>query len=208
MPLHYKASGGSGDFKPIPSGSHMAVCDIVADIGLQPGSAQYPAAKQKVYIRFQIPAERMEYEKDGRKMDGPAVIGQFFTASMHEKATLRNRLEGWRGKMFSDEEAEAFDIAAIIGKPCLLNVTHNVVGDKTYANIASIAPPFKGAPIPKHEGDLLYYAPDDVRQYAMLPDWIRKKIDGQILNKPEPGEQKGNGPLPDGGWIDDSEIPF
>lgn len=185
MPLKYKTNAGGGDFKSVPSGSHIAVCNLVADLGLQPGSAAYPAPKHKVYVRFEVAAERVEYEKDGKKIDGPVVIGSFFTASMHEKATLRARLEGWRGRKFTDDEAANFDVSTILGKPCMLTVVENVVGDKVYTNIASISPLPKGVSAPTNENDLLYYAEDDTQQFKALPDWIREKITNQIKQKAE-----------------------
>jgi len=123
--------GGGGDFKRAPAGSHIAVCNMVVDCGLQPGSQAFPNPKRKVYVRFEIPSERIEYEKDGKTIEGPLTIGSFYTASMNEKATLRKHLEGWRGKQFSDEEAAGFDVAAIAGGPCLLSVFESEHGGKT-----------------------------------------------------------------------------
>lgn len=185
MPLKFKTNAGGGDFKSVPSGSHIAVCNLVADLGLQPGSAAYPAPKQKIYVRFEVPAERVEYEKDGKKIDGPVVVGSFFTASMHEKATLRARLEGWRGRKFTDDEAANFDVSTILGKPCMLTVIENVVGDKVYTNIASISPLPKGVSAPTNENDLLYYAEDDTQQFKLLPEWIQEKINNQVKIKVE-----------------------
>src|SRR5690606_8381199 len=87
---------GGGDFKRAPAGSHVAVCNLVADCGLQPGFEGKP--QRKIYVRFEIPSERVEYEKDGKQVEGPLTIGSFYTASMNEKATLRKHLEGWRGR--------------------------------------------------------------------------------------------------------------
>lgn len=206
MPLTFKVNAGNGDFKSVPAGSHIAVCNLVADLGMQPGSAAYPAPKQKVFIRFEIPAERVEYEKDGRKISGPAVIGSFFTASMHEKAMLRNRLEGWRGRVFTDEEAGNFDVSSILGKPCMLNVVENSVGDKTYTNIASISPLPRGIAAPTAENKLLYYAEDDKGDFDLLPDWIKEKIEKQLTRRPEP--QASNYHHPDSTEITDDDIPF
>lgn len=205
MPLTYKAKGGGGDFVSVPSGSHIAVCNLVADLGIQPGSQAFPAAKPQVYIRFEIPAERIEFERDGRKIDGPAIIGQAFTASMHEKATLRHRLEGWRGKKFSDTEAENFDVSAILGKGCMLTIVENVKDGKVYSNIAGIGALPKGLTVGSPENEPLFYASFDTRSYSKLPEWIRKKIDTQIVEKVI---QRSEQPLDDGTFIDDSDIPF
>lgn len=180
MALTFKAKGGGGDFKSCPSGSHIAVCNLVADLGLQPGSQAYPDPKHKVYIRFEIADERVQYERDGKKFDLPVVIGQAFTASMHEKANLRKQLEGWRGRKFTDDEAEVFDVSAILGKPCMLNVVENRVGEKIYSNIASISPVPRSVQAPNAENALLYYADESKDCFESLPEWLREKITNQV----------------------------
>lgn len=194
---------GNGDFKRAPAGSHIAVCNLVADCGLQPGSQQYPQPKRKLYVRFEIPAERVEYEKDGQQVEGPLTIGSFYTASMNEKATLRKHLEGWRGKKFSDEEAAAFDVAALLGKACMLNVVESDSGGKTYANIAGIGSMPRGVPAPQAENPLLYFDADsDADAFEALPKWLREKIEAQIVpNRPGASESHAGsedyGDLPD-----------
>lgn len=182
--------GGGGDFKRAPAGSHIAVCNLVADCGLQPGSQAFPSPKRKVYIRFEIPAERVEYEKDGKTVEGPLTIGSFYTASMNEKATLRKHLEGWRGRKFTDDEAAAFDVSKIIGKACMISVVESESGGKTYSNIAGIGSLPKGMPVPEAENGLLLYDADSGQaQYDLLPKWLKEKIDGQIYqSKPNVSE--------------------
>ena len=210
MALTYKTGGSAGDFEPVPAGSHIAVCDIVADIGLQEGSQLYPKAKQQVYIRFELPNERIEFEKNGKKQTGPAVIGKTYTASMNEKANLRHHLESWRGKQFTDEEAESFDVSAILGKPCMLTVMHSQKDGRTYANIASIGPIPKGISaktiIPEIT-PILYAAPDNVSTYGSLPEWLRKKIDAQIIQEPVSQDEPPAGTTEDF-QITDEDIPF
>ena len=207
MSLTYKVNAGAGDFEPVPAGSHIAVCDIVADIGLQPGSGMYPQPKNQVYIRFELPNERIQFEKDGKKQEGPQVIGKTYTASMNEKANLRHHLESWRGKAFTDEEAESFDVSAILGKPCMLTVMHTKKGEKTYANITSIGPLPKGIQaktiIPEIT-PVLYASSDDTASYAALPEWLRKKIDSQILV--EAKRETTTSEMPPVGAYDSTEI--
>jgi len=204
MPLTFKVNAGSGEFKSVPAGSHIAICNMVADMGLQPGSAAYPAPKHKIFVRFEIPEERVQYEKDGRKVDQPAVIGQQFTASMHEKATLRIRLEGWRGRKFTDEEAGNFDVSTILGKACMLSVVESVVGDRVYANIASISPLPKGVPSPTAENPLIYFAEENPDTFSQLPEWLREKINGQLERKPAAPPSYNF----DDTHITDDDIPF
>ena len=180
MMMKFKATGGGEDFKRCPAGSHLAVCNMVADVGLQPGSRMYPNPKHKIYVRFEVPSERVEYEKDGKKVEGPITIGTYYTASMSEKATLRKHLEGWRSKKFTDAEAEDFDVSAILGKACMLSVVETESDGKTYSNIANIGAVPKGLPPMQAENPLLYYAADDEKQFDKLPEWLQKKIGEQL----------------------------
>lgn len=49
----------SSDFEVAPAGNHVAICNAVVDLGLQPGSKMYPDPKHQVYIRFELPLERV-----------------------------------------------------------------------------------------------------------------------------------------------------
>lgn len=218
MPLTFKTSGGS-DFKGLPAGTHIAVCNLVADVGIQPGSGMFPAPKHQIYVRFEVPAERISWEKDNVKYEGPQVIGQFFTASMNEKANLRKQLESWRGVAFTDEQAEAFDVSTILGKPCMLSVVEKPSGDKVYSNIKAISGLPKGIPAPNPENDLLYYAPDEPAAFKNLPKWLQEKIEKQVKSEEKTYQQpNGDGSynfgeqppvdVYEGQGITDEDIPF
>jgi hypothetical protein len=180
MPKVMENSGGN--FKLLPAGSHAAVCTMVADLGLQ--NTAYmgkPKLQQKVYIRFQVPAERVEWEKDGQTHEGPMSIGKTYTASLSEKANLRKDLESWRSRQFTQDELAGFELFNIIGKPCLISVVHDTGEDgKTRAYIQSISALPKGMSPPKHEGDLLRYDAQTIGDHDKLPEWIRKKIAEQV----------------------------
>jgi hypothetical protein len=171
------SAGSGGDYKRLETGSHAAVCDQVILLGLQPGSAQYPKPKLKVYIRWQVPSERTEDDR-------PMVIGATLTASMNEKAQLRKLLEGWRGEKFTDEAAESFDVAKLIGKACMVSVVESESGGKTYSNVASVSKLPKGMPAPVLEGEPLVYwntrSNEDGFVFRKLPEWLQKKIDSQL----------------------------
>ena len=179
------AAKASADFEIVPSGNHVALCNAVIDLGVQPGSGMYPDPKHQVYIRFELPTERVTYQKDGKDLEGPMSIGRSFTASMSEKANLRKFIEGWFGKKFpSDEAAADFDIANILGKKCLLNVTHTEKGQKVYANVTAAAPIPRGmtAEYAQHNASLYFSLDDpDPKVFEKLPKWIKEKIEGRIV---------------------------
>lgn len=170
--------GNGEDFKRASTGTHVAVCNMIADVGIQPGGMYGP--KQKVYFRFELPEERIEYTKDGQAMEGPITIGTYHTASMNKKSLMRAMLENWRGRKFTDDEAADFDVRNVLGKACLVNVVENDKDGKTYSNIANVMPLPKGTKAPEAENALLYYGPDDKSSYSKLPEWLQKKIDGQL----------------------------
>ena len=58
----------TADFAIVPAGNHVAICIAVVDLGLQPGSRQYPDPKPQVYLRFELPQEQIEYTRDGEKL--------------------------------------------------------------------------------------------------------------------------------------------
>lgn len=182
MALNYDTGGSGGtDYKPVPAGTHIAICTMVADIGLQPGSAMYPAPKRKLILRFEIPDERVQWkDKDGKDHEGPSVIYERFTATMASKGLLRPMLEAWYGRSFTDEEAKKVDVSKVAGRPAMIVVTHNKSGDRTYANIASVGPLPKSVPPPTAESEVLVYHAGRDEQFEKLPKFVQEKITSQI----------------------------
>ena len=202
MAIILNDSGGGGDFTPVPTGTHFAVCDMVVDIGRQRIQSQMygESVKPQVYIRWQIPGERVEWEQDGEKKEGPAVIGKTYTASLGEKANLRKDLQSWRGKTFTPDELRGFDVSKLLGIGAMISVTHTEKNGKTYANVASIGGIPRGMASPQAEGTPILYDADNVANYAALPKWLREKIDHQIV------EEMADGPEPRGGSAFDPEL--
>lgn len=189
MPLNVKDTGGGQDFDPVPQGTHAAVCYLVADIGMQPTTY---GPKHKVVIGFEIPDQVVKYkDKDGNDVEKPMIINNFYTASLSSKAILTGDLEGWRGRAFTPDELQGFNLFNVLGKPCVITVVHNVVGDKTYANIKSVGQVMKGMEVPEATRTLKY-SPDEPGQYDDLPEWIQKKIAAAVTDEPQGSTQSEN----------------
>ena len=96
--------GGSSEskFTPIPSGTIQAICIWCYDIGTHETQfgTEEPKMKQKVIITFEVQSERIEIDGE----DLPRVISHTYNLSLHEKAILCKHLEGFRGKVFTEEE--------------------------------------------------------------------------------------------------------
>ncbi len=176
MAIKAQAKGGI-DFEPLAEGTHFAVCDMIVDLGMQPGSQLFPKPRHQIYFRWQVPGERIDVNGESK----PRVVGGTYTASMNEKANLRKVVEGWRGTKFkSDQESEQYDLISLLGKPCMVTVVHSK--DGKYANVASVAALPKGTPAPKLEGEAIQHD-TDVDSYAKLPKWLQTKLDGQIAEE-------------------------
>lgn len=130
-----------GTFEKIPTGNQQAVCVFVEDIGTQEGSYMgSPIKKHQIIICWEL-AEQM---KEGENAGKPFMISKFYTLSLNEKANLCKDLESWRGKAFTPEEKEGFDVERLIGINCLLNIVMSKKQDgNEFAKIASISPLFK-----------------------------------------------------------------
>jgi len=141
MPIFAKAGAS---FVPAPAGSHCATCVDVIDHGMLEVTYQGKTqAKHKITIAWQI-AEDMENGK-------PFLVRRRYTCSLHEKSALRRDLESWRGRGFTDEELQEFDLESLLSVGCLINVIHEVRNGSVYANVASVMRLPKGmtAPTPR-----------------------------------------------------------
>ena len=200
-------------FTPPPAGTHIAICYRIIDCGTQEVVWQGNTKHQyKVLITWELPEELME---DGR----PFTIGQMYTLSSHEKALLRQHLESWRGKAFTEEEFGTFDLTKLLGVPCLLGIVHNHKDGNTYANISSISKLHKGMQAPSPINPQIHFSLDK-------PDWdvfesLSEGLQNKIKQSPEYAKATGqsNGqapqasdtpqpPSPDDYGVESDEIPF
>lgn len=180
MPIIASSKGSTTAREPIPAGAHAARCYSIIDLGT---SEQVISGSQKVVrkirITFELPTERRVFSEE--KGEQPCVTSKEFTLSLSEKSNLRAFLKSWRGKDFTPEEADAFDVAKLIGVPCLLNIIH-VAGkqnpSKMYDEISSISPLPKGMTCPPQENPSFEFSVSEWEQekFEGLPGFIREKI--------------------------------
>lgn len=130
----------TSDFKLPPAGNFMARMYRLIDIGTQ--TTEWMGKKKmqrKIICMFELHGE----DNDGQPLkmnDGkPLIVSKRYTLSLDEKATLRKDLESWRGKKFTDEELEGFNLEVLLGKFCMVSITHSSYEGKEYANISNIS---------------------------------------------------------------------
>lgn len=208
MPIVASFSGGR-EFQKVPAGIHFAVCNLIADLGMQRTEFSGQVKDQrKVYIRWEVPDIRVTYTRDGQTVEGPATIGATYTLSLSDKANLRKVLESWRGVAFTSDELKRFDITTVAGKPCQIMVTHSASAGKSYANVTSVVACSREqkerARAARPESGVLVYELDNPSPavFAQLPPWIREKIEQRI------GAQQPSTVIAGGNDDDSGDIPF
>ena len=131
MPIIAKAGGGKS-IPTHPDGQYGSTCLDVVDMGMVESTWQGTTkTRHRIIIRWYC-GENFE-AADGTVQ--PLWVDKWFTLSLHEHSSLRPFLESWRGRKFTEAELGGFDIETLVGAPALIQVSHNVVGDKTYANV-------------------------------------------------------------------------
>lgn len=168
---------GGASYEPVPAGNHYAVCYAVICIGSEVNTFN-GNLQQKVMLMWELVDERMEYQGE----DKARVISKTYTNSLAKNANLRKDLESWRGREFTEEEAQGFDICNILGKPCLINTTieKNSRG-YDYAKAGAVTNVPKGMK-PEHAPELEIIAFDisnpecSIGDMQKLPEWIVERI--------------------------------
>lgn len=128
--------GGTG-FTLHPEGQFRAVCVDVVDKGIVETTWQGKTRSRHVV--------RVVFQSDEELENGrPAIASRQFTLSLGEKSALRPFLESWRGRKFTAEELDGFDLESLIGANAVIQVLHERKGDKTYDNIVSAMKLMKG----------------------------------------------------------------
>lgn len=188
------AKANEGNFEIAPAGTHVAICRAVVDMGLQEVNWQGNAKMvHKVWIAWELSDELME---DGR----PFQVSNRYTLSLGSKAKLREHLDAWRGKKFTEEELKGFDLFNVLGAPCMITVTHSD-GEKVYANVAAVTAMPKGMPKPELHNELLKFSLEEYSadEFEKLPDWLQEKVNrvGLAVDNTQPSTE-----------IEEDDLPF
>lgn len=164
----------------IPAGNYIARCYKMVEIGTIKESFKTGDKMQhKVRVGWELPTEFKVFNPE--KGPQPLVIEKEYTLSMDEKSNLRRDLKSWRGSDFTEEQAAAFDITALLGVPCMLNIIHKAGVKnpaKIYEEISGITPLPKGVQCPQqiNPKTILSFDNFDDKLFESLPDFIKDKI--------------------------------
>lgn len=134
-----------GVFHLQPAGTWGAICYAVHDLGLQQGEFNgIPNVAHKVVFSFEL---NKRISSDDSFNGKRYTIHLWITNSLGTKANLPKMLEPWLGRPLTEREhKEGFDISQMVGKNCLLNITHKDSNGKPKATIKGIMALPEGMP--------------------------------------------------------------
>lgn len=137
MSVFTQKASTQADYDAPPAGSHSACLIGLIDLGTHTETYQGNAPKdvRKIYWLW-------EFDHTAEGKEGRAVIGREYSVTFGSKSGMRQMIENWRAKKFG--ENEEYDITKLLGKPCLLTITHDVKNEKVYAKLNNIGPLPKG----------------------------------------------------------------
>lgn len=199
MGLTVKASGGSSSFKPVPSGMHLARCYRIVDMGTQPTNWKGKAGQSpKVMLQFEVHSEDVDGTPLVTDKGEPMSISKNFTASLADKAILRQELENWRSRAFTQVELQGFQLKNVLGAWAMLSVVKEVGNDgNEYTNISSINPvssSIKKAGLPQGHNELKIF--DLEHPDMVLFETFGNKIKEKIQSSPEWNKKDTPAPKP------------
>lgn len=160
----------------IEEGNYIATVYRIIYLGTV--ETEYMGEKKNVFqvdITWELNNE-LKVWKEGEEPK-PVAVSKTYTLSLGSKSNLRPIVEGIVGGM-SDAEAANFDVDSILGKACLLNITHGVADNgKEYLKLQT-SKLMKGMEAPKgfNPQKVLTYENWDEELYQSLPEWLRTKI--------------------------------
>jgi len=182
------------EFKLVPSGSHLAICYGIVELGTQ---RYVYMGEEKAGKQLRLMWELHGDDGDGEPLalsDGrPLSISQRYTKSLHEKSKLRQHIVSWRGgKDFTPEELgqvrgqKGWDIRSLLGKHCMLTIKHSVKNDRTFANVdgvTTVPAVIKKLGLPSQQNESIYFSFDHFSIEAL--NQVSQNLQKTIMQSPE-----------------------
>lgn len=165
-----------GSYTPIEEGTYIALCYGLVDIGYV-YSEKYGNTTKKFMILWELSGAGT-VNVDGHEYN--RSVSKSYAWSLNPKSSLRKDLRAWRGREFTKEEIDRFDMANILSAPCQIQIINTTSNGKTYSNIAAIMNLPKGMPKPQHTQAVVYwdFADHEIgdEEWNKIPEWLRGVI--------------------------------
>lgn len=162
------------DFEMFPEGTHIVRCWRLVDLGTQdpPPDFRNQRPSRQVVVSFEACEEKMANGE-------PFSINAFYNNILGKKHKFRKHLEAWRGKAFTEEELDGFDLTRVVGTACMLNVIHEKRegSEEVKAKIEAIMALPRGTRAPDMINETVVFSLDDATvNWDKLPEWLQERI--------------------------------
>lgn len=181
--MAFVATKPASNYTPPPEGNFIARCYRLIDLGTQQKTYQgkITGEARKIIASWEI----LDQNEEGNPLvmdDGkPFSISKSWFLSMHEKASLRKDLESWRGRPFTADEENSFDVSKLMGAYCMVNIINEQGEDgQTYTKIGAITPLHKSMSKPKPINNNQIFDADepDMAMFEKFSDKMKDLIRG------------------------------
>jgi hypothetical protein len=172
---------GGGEFQKPKPGAFPARCVQIIDLGTHRetfAKSRKEKLIRKVRIGWELPTQKATFDEE--KGEESFVIGQDYTQSLGERANLRIMLESWRGRAFTADELQGFDLKVLLGKACFLNIIHkkSETTKREYAQVTSVMKLPEGVTCPKATMPKVIYDIDqgETGSFSQLSEYLQNRI--------------------------------
>jgi len=200
------------NFIPVPTGMHLARCYRIIDLGTQESTYMGAVKKlHKVMLSFEVHSEDAQGKPTQTSSGEPMTVSKNFTVTLQDKSTLRKDLQTWRGKDFTNEELNGFELKNVLGQWAMISVVETENNGQTYTNIANINPvpaSIKKNGLPEAHNETKIF---DINDPDMdLFESFSENLQNKIKKSPEWERLHGSSPASASADFSDmeSDIPF
>lgn len=192
-----------------PAGTHIARCYKLIHLGhiLDKNFQGNMVYQNKVRLYFELPFETKVFDED--KGEEPISVSKEYTLSLGDKARLRAHLESWRGKAFTQDELEGFDIEDVVGHECQVTIIHkqSKSSGNMYEDLVNITPLAKGMTCPPQINPTFIWNYNDHFDLKILEN-MHEWFQGIIKGSKEYKELTGSGTAAETDLDPTEEVPF
>lgn len=160
------------------SEEEIASFDIIEFNGVFTNVPDEVKQRETIWLGFELDQMTPEGDK-------PLSIRKKFTASIHERATLRIFLERWRGRPFTDAEKQKFDTESLVGVPCQLNIVHRDFGNGP-RQLIDFAIKETGEPLKPSGTYVRNKDREEKKEEGVDPASLAKEVAGQLTEEQPP----------------------
>jgi hypothetical protein len=172
-----KQDDSRADYILCPAGTMTATLTVMAFVGQHPQTWQ---GEEKIKEMIGLQYEVSELGPDGR----PLSVSETMPFSTHEKSRFYSRLIALLGGAVPPD---GFDFKALLGRSCIITVTHVQKGERVYANVTQAGAVPRGMAGPAPSVTPVYFdilSPAESCPWDSLPGRFKKMVETAIPTQP------------------------